>query len=102
MTEIPEEPEERLTFHRDRREHGGMPPRPDEERLAELTEEERVDLGIDPYDPAEVPPATDAPVPTDITESEQYQEERAEIDREEAKGELPPKPDPFLPTRYDE
>ena len=49
-----------------------------------------------------MPPATDDPVPTDITESGQYQDERAEIDREEAEGELKPKADPFPPTRYDE
>ena len=55
-----------------------------------------------PFNPDEVPPATDDPVPTDITESEQYQEEREEIEREEAEGELKPKPDPFPPTRYDE
>ena len=50
--------------------------RPNDDQLAELTEEERVDAGIDPYEPDEVPPATDDPVPTDVTESEQYQEER--------------------------
>jgi hypothetical protein len=41
-------------------------------------------------------------VPTDITESEQYQEEREEIEREKTEGELPEKPDPFPLTRYDE
>ena len=78
------------------------PLRPDDDQLAELTEEERVDAGIDPYEPDEVPPATDDPVPTDITESEQYQEEREEIEREKAEGELPEEPGPFPPTRYDE
>ncbi|HUY52636.1 MAG TPA: hypothetical protein VMV92_44195 [Streptosporangiaceae bacterium] len=89
-------------FHRDRREHGGIPAHLDDDRLAELTEEERVAHGIDPYDAMEVPPATDAPVPTDITDSAEYQEERAEIEREEAEGELQPGPDGFPPTRYDE
>ena len=103
MSELPDPPPaEPSAFHRDRREHGGLSARPDDDQLAELTEEERVDLGLDPFDPDEVPPATDAPVPTDITESEQYQEEEAEIEREEAKGELPADPDPFPPTRYDE
>jgi hypothetical protein len=41
-------------------------------------------------------------VPTDIRESEQYQGEREEIEREEAEGELRPKSDQFPPTRYDE
>ena len=78
------------------------PLRPNDDQLAELTEEERVDAGIDPYEPDEVPPATDDPVPTDITDSEQYQEEREEIEREKAEGELPEVPGPFPPTRYDE
>ena len=99
MTELPDPPPaEPSAFHKDRREHGGLPLRPDDDQLAELTEEERVDLGLDPYDP----PATDDPVPTDITESEQYQEEREEIEREKTEGELREKPDPFPPTRYDE
>jgi hypothetical protein len=102
MTELPDPPPaEPSAFHRDRREHGGLPAHPDDDRLAELTEEERVEAGLDPYDPDEVPPATDAPVPTDISESAQYQEEREEIEREEAEGELRPKSDPFPPTRYD-
>ncbi len=102
MTLPPPPPHEPSEFRRDRHEHRGEIDRLDDDRLAELAEEERVDLGIDPYEPDEVPPATDAPVPTDITESEQYQEERAEIEREEAKGELSLDPDGFPPTRYDE
>lgn len=103
MTELPDPPPvEPSAFRKDRREHGGLPAHPDDDRLAELTEEERVDLGLDPFDPDEVPPATDDPVPTDITESEQYQEEREEIEREKAEGELPEDPGPFPPTRYDE
>lgn len=92
-------------FHRDRREHGGMPPHPDDDKLARLTEEERVDAGLDDYDPDEVPPATDDPVPVDITESREYQEEKAEIDREVAEGELPVSgagEAAYPPTRYDE
>jgi hypothetical protein len=88
--------------HRDRREHGGMPRHVDDEELAERTEQERVELGIDPYDPDDVPPATDDPVPVDITETEEYQEEKAEVDVEVEKGLLPSgseKPE-FPPTRY--
>jgi hypothetical protein len=38
-------------FHRDRREHGGAPDRLDDDQLARLTEEERVEAGLDAYDP---------------------------------------------------
>jgi hypothetical protein len=88
--------------HRDRREHGGMSQHVDDEELAERTEQERVELGIDAYDPDDVPPATDDPVPVDITETEEYQEEKAEIDVEVDKGLLSSgseKPE-FPPTRY--
>jgi hypothetical protein len=54
-----EEPELDAQFHRNRREHGGSPDRLDEDQLARLTEEERVDAGLDDYDPDEVPPATE-------------------------------------------
>lgn len=103
MSELPDPPPaEPSAFRRERREHGGASDRLNDDQLAELTEEERVHAGLDAYDPDEVPPATDDPVPTDITESAQYQDERAEIDREEAEGELKAKPGPFPPTRYDE
>jgi hypothetical protein len=91
-------------FRRDRREHGGIPQHPDDDKLARLTEEERVEAGLDPYDPDEVPPATDTPpLPEDIRQTEVYQEERAEIERELEKGELHPidEEHPFPPTRYD-
>jgi len=92
-------------FHRDRREHGGAPARLDDDQLARLTEEERVDAGLDAYDPDEVPPATDSPpVPEDITQSEVYQEERAEIRREVDKGEMwtIDEQHPFPPSHYEE
>jgi len=92
-------------FHRDRREHGGASQRLDDDRLAELAEEERVAAGLDDYDPDEVPPATDTPpVPGDIRQTEVYEEERAELRRQIDKGELrePSENDPFPPTRYDE
>ena len=99
MTDVPG----RGPVRRDRHEHGGMPPHPDDDQLAHLTEEERVAAGLESYDPDDVPPATDDPVPTDITDSPEYQEERAEIEREIAEGELPGEgQDGFPPTRYDE
>ena len=91
-------------FHRDRRVHGGEIDRLDDDKLARLTEEERVDAGLDDYDPDEVPPATDTPPLTDdITQTEVYQEERAEVEREYEKGELYPinEEHPFPPTRYE-
>ena len=78
-------------FHRDRREHGGASQYLDndqDEQLARLTEEERVAAGLDDYDPDEVPPATDEPPTPDITQSDEYQEARAEIRREYDEGEL--------------
>jgi hypothetical protein len=92
-------------YHRDRREHGGMPRRPDDDELARITEEERVEAGVDDYDIDEVPPATDEPPePADITETEVYQEERAEIRRQYDKDELEVEGerDPFPPSHYDE
>lgn len=92
-------------FHRDRREHGGAPQRLDDDRLAELAEEERVDAGLDDYDPDEVPPASDEPpAGGDIRQSEEWQEERAELRREIDKGEIrePSEKDPFPPTRYED
>ena len=91
-------------FHRDRGEHGGVSQRPDDDHLARLTEEERVAAGLDAYDPDEVPPATDTPPqPEDITQNEDWQEERAEFRRQEDEGELGHinEHHPFPPTRYD-
>jgi hypothetical protein len=103
MTEYEPEDEPAEEFHRDRREHGGMPPHPDDDRLARLTEEERVEAGIEDYDPDEVPPATDAPPEFDIRQTDEFQEERAEIRREYDAGELRVKGerDPFPPSHYD-
>jgi hypothetical protein len=44
---------------RDRAGHGKQPPRLDDDDLERRTEHERVELGLDDYDPNEVPPATD-------------------------------------------
>jgi hypothetical protein len=43
----------------DRREHGKMPKHLDDEELERRTEHERVEVGLEDYDPNEVPPATD-------------------------------------------
>jgi hypothetical protein len=88
---------------RDRREHGGAPMHPDDEALARRTERERVDAGLDDYDPDDVPPATDTPPLVDVTDTEIYQEERAEVKRELEEGELYPLTEehPIPPTRYD-
>ncbi len=91
-------------FHRDRRVHGGEIDRLDDDQLARLTEEERVAAGLDAYDPDEVPPATDTPPLTDdIRQTDVYKDERAEVEREEEKGELYPidEEHPFPPTRYE-
>jgi len=91
-------------FHHDRREHGGRIDRLDDDQLARLTEEERVAAGVDDYDPDEVPPATDTPPLTDdVRQTEVYRDERAEIQREQDKGELGPVDEehPFPPTRYE-
>jgi len=98
----PDQPAEQ--FHRDRREHGGSPQHLDDDQLARLTEEERVEAGIDDYDPDEVPPATDEPPEPDLAQSEVFQEARAEIRREYDKDELTLEHErsPYPPTRYDE
>jgi hypothetical protein len=91
--------------HRNRREHGGEIDRLDDDQLARLTEEERVEAGVDDFDPDEVPPATDTPPLTDdVRQTEVYQDERAEIRRQEDKGEIYPidEEHPFPPTRYDD
>jgi hypothetical protein len=97
-------------FHRDRREHGGASQRLDDDRLAEVTEDERVEAGLDDYNPDEVPQATD-PLPPGVPahgrgvrDEPEYQEERAEVGREEDLGELhdPDADDPFPPTRYED
>lgn len=86
---------------RDRRFHGGAPPRLDDDALAERTEEERVDAGLADFAPDDVPAATDDPVPVDVTETEQYLDEKAEIDKETREGILPSGERPaFPPSSY--
>ena len=101
MTEQTPEPDEQ--FHRDRRVHGGEIDRLDDDQLARLTEEERVEAGVDDYDPDEVPPATDEPPEPDLRRSEVFQEARAEIRREADEGELRAitEQHPYPPSHYD-
>jgi hypothetical protein len=101
MSEEPFETSE--TVHRDRREHGGLPLHPDEEDLARRTEEERVEAGVDDYDPEDVPPATDVEATDDPLDTEAYREEQAEIKRQTEESELYPLTDrhPFPPSHYD-
>jgi hypothetical protein len=97
--------EHNAEFHRDRSYHGGAPQRLDDDRLAEIAEEERVDAGLDAYDRDELPPAEDVPpVPEDIRQTEEYEEERAELRRQIDNGEFrePSERDPFPPTRYED
>ena len=103
MTEQVPEDELPEDFHRDRREHGGESQHLDDDRLARLTEEERVEAGIDAYDPDEVPPATDVQPQWDVTQTDEFQEARAEIRHEYDADELQVKGerDPFPPTHYD-
>ena len=92
-------------FHRDRREHGGASQRLDQDKLDRLTEEERVDTGLDAFDPDEVPPATDEPpLPEDLPATDQVLAEEAEIRREVDKGDLRTidEQHPFPPTRYED
>lgn len=97
----PEQPDEPV--RRDRRVHGGSPVHVDDDALARRTEAERVDAGIDDYDPDDVPPATDVEPTPDVTQSEEYEDERAEVGKEVGEGELRQggEQEPFPPTRYD-
>jgi hypothetical protein len=101
---LPDEPDEPdAQFHRDRREHAGAAEHLDDDRLARLTEEERVAAGLDDYDPDEVPPATDDPADADLTQTDAYQQERDELLKKAAEGELTTRRgEDFPPTRYDE
>jgi hypothetical protein len=92
-------------FHRDRREHGGAPQRLDDDKLEHEVEDERVAAGLDDFDPEDVPAATDTPpLDTDVRDTEQYQEERAEVRREFDQDELLVEGErqQFPPTHYDE
>jgi hypothetical protein len=89
---------------RDRREHGGASMRPNDDELALRTERERVEAGLQPYDSEDVPPAADAALPYDATETDTYQEIAGIGARQEDEGETIPLSEehPFPPTRYEE
>jgi hypothetical protein len=89
---------------RDRRFHGGAPAHLDDDELARRTEQERVAAGDHDYDPGDVPPATDDPVPFDPDFDTVEQDIESVTARQEAEGETAPlTPDnPFPPTRYAE
>jgi hypothetical protein len=55
------EPEQDGGLHHDRRVHGGMPVREDDDALERLVEEDRVAAGVSDFAEDDVPPATDAP-----------------------------------------
>ncbi|WP_019546397.1 hypothetical protein [Streptomyces sulphureus] len=94
----------------------GMPSHPDDDELARLTESERVESGVDDYDPEEVPPATGdeerspgEEAHAGLRDSQEYRDERAEVEVELKKGELDPDQlqsrrdrRPYPPTRYDD
>ena len=89
---------------RDRRFHGGTPRHLDEDELDRRTEAERVEAGIEPYDPNEVPPASDAEPAFDITRTEEFEGIESVAARQEDEGETAPlsADDPFPLTRYQE
>jgi hypothetical protein len=88
---------------RDRSEHGGASARPDDDELQRRTERERVDAGLEDYDPDDVPPASDVDEPFDPTSTEEFAEEKGEAARQAFEGELYPIDDehPFPPSHYD-
>lgn len=93
----PDEP-----WRRDRAEHGGASDHPDD-ALAERTEDERVSAGLADYVPDEVPSATEADQGPELTDTEQYAEELAEVRREQDAGALGVEGDgeDFPPTHYE-
>ncbi len=96
--DVPDDP-----GRRDRREHGGAGARPDDDALAERTASERVSLGVDDYAPDDVPAATEADEGPEITDTEQYADELAEVREQREAGQLRVEGDeePFPPTSYD-
>jgi hypothetical protein len=72
----------------------------DDDELARRTEAERASAGLTDYDPADVPPATDDPVPFDPAFDTDEQDIESVTARQEAEGEYAH--NPFPPTRYAE
>ncbi len=90
--------------HRDRREHGGASRHPDDDALELRTERECVEAGLEPYDSADVPDATDVTPAFDITTTADYEGIESVAARQEDEGETAPltRDHPFPPTRYAE
>jgi hypothetical protein len=92
------------TPHRDRREHGGAPVHPDDDAAETRLERDRVEAGVSAYDDADVPPATDDPVPFDPSQDTVVDDIVGIGARQEDEGETVPltEDNPFPPTRYAE
>jgi len=86
---------------RDHRFHGGSPAHLDDDELARRTAQDRVDAGVTDYDPDDVPPATDDPVPFDPDFDTVVQDIQSVTARQEETAPLTPD-NPFPPTRYAE
>jgi hypothetical protein len=89
---------------RDRRFHGGAPQRLDDDELARRTEAERAEAGVADYDPNDVPPATDDPVPYDPDADEVVEDIEGVAARQEDELTFTPlsEDNPFPPTRYED
>jgi len=87
---------------RDRRVHGGLPSHPNDEELARRTARERVEAGLADYNPEDVPPATDAPLPYDPESDTVASDILSVTARQEDELETRPltEDNPFPPTRY--
>ncbi len=92
------------TPHRDRHEHGGAPVHPDDDAAETRLERDRVEAGVSTYDDADVPPATDDPVPFDPSQDTVADDIEGVAARQEDEGETVPLTgdNPFPPTRYNE
>ena len=89
---------------RDRRFHGGAPGRRAAAERARRPGGGRGDAGGDAYDPDDVPPATDDPVPYDPDADEVAQDVESVALRQEGEGDFKPlsEDNPYPPTRYSE
>ena len=97
-------PTEAAEGRRDRRHHGGTPAHLDDDELARRTAAERAEAGVADYDPADISPATDEPVPFDPAFDTDEQDIESVTARQEDELENVPlsEDNPFPPTRYSE
>jgi hypothetical protein len=93
-------PTEAAEGRRDRRFHSGTPEHLDDDELARRTDAERAEAGVSDYDPNDVPPATDDPVPFDPA----FDTDAQDIEGVTVRQETAPlsEDNPFPPTRYAE